>query len=796
MQNSKVVIFATFFTLIIFSYSSVYSYSEGTHKAINEHIGSNDVIQFSLGNYLIENLGFDGGSDEILNAYGKTYEVWKWLGEGGVKEDRPGNMLAQYMGYVTNSARNNNHFHNPLKPWYFAGLSEWPFTGQSLVLWAQNPMQIRGGYWSWQDARNYYYLALTSRYKWDRDRHFADTFRAVGQQMHLIHDAAVPEHARNDLHIFPAYEARVEKFMTKRKYRTFWISNLRNATTFDESILSLPSNSLAPIPIARIVDTDKYNGKNPDVTNSTAIGLAEYTNANFLSWDTMYTSENPNNIRHYFPYPKRENAEWSDKTDKTFKKRTYLRKVGNGVTVNHLATVSAIYDTRMKYFPQYGDYLPIGLDKNCFKEYASLLIPRAVGYSAGLLKYFFRGDMTIVPVKNNPAQYAIKNLSDEPMNGTFEIYYDNKYYSVRKKLGSSNLIIPAQGTSSPITITPPSSFNEQIEKYIVVFKGTLGNEQDAVVGKVMNPPNHAFIIQEQVEVTSVQPERTYPIISNWYSHIGNGCSGQDFYDPSDGYSGCYRLPLDEKEYYEGGFREEVRLSGRFVIYGDVTSIQAAGGNFEFYVDGQLVPGGVWTPTAGSPVPTTWNIVGPGADAIIVTFSDGTSIKQDLFSYRRYGTQRGKEAEHPYTSKWTTRTNATFRKWTSRVMELYGGSLFINSKQATTDNMYGLWLYNDNLYGTENTAIPACAFGQYKNCLSMSGSRVSYFKEEEVSWTRNFGPANQVSTTMKSIDYFDTVQLMNILPSSEFTLDRIYSQAELDYLKKLGIEPEYYTITFR
>jgi hypothetical protein len=37
----------------------------------------------------------------------------------------------------------------------------------------------------------------------------------------------------------------------------------------------------------------------------------------------------------------------------------------------------------------------VTLDLECYKEYAQNLIPRAVGYSAGLLNYFFRGTLDV-----------------------------------------------------------------------------------------------------------------------------------------------------------------------------------------------------------------------------------------------------------------------------------------------------------------------------------------------------------------------------------------------------------------
>jgi hypothetical protein len=64
-------------------------------------------------------------------------------------------------------------------------------------------------------------------------------------------------------------------------------------------------------------------------------------------------------------------------------------------------------------------------DEESHKAYASKLIPRAVGYSAALIDYFFRGDITIEQEDMGPG-YVIVNHTAEDMDGTFALYYDNK----------------------------------------------------------------------------------------------------------------------------------------------------------------------------------------------------------------------------------------------------------------------------------------------------------------------------------------------------------------------------------
>jgi len=427
MRSKKASLY--FFILMIFMIgiwtTQSYSLNENTHRAINEEVAQRVIDGFSLDSYLKSHLGFKSGiEDEFLKDSDKK-TVLQWLGEGGFQEDRPGSKIDYILGRPTRSV---NHFHNPLLPWDQSGLDDSvfgiSFTGQSSVLWSQRPIgtQSPGGYYSWHDAREYFYRALTSGSQTDREKNFADTFRAVGQLMHLVEDASVPMHTRNDIHILYSYEGYVDNIRNGES-GTFdsWIVN---PITFDKSNLDLPKNPLAEVPIAKIIDTDQYIGINPGITASTAIGIAEYTNANFLSEDTMFTAD--------FSYP-----DWSSvvEYDEVFngKNRTYLRKLGSaeggyGESIGHLAVGRWFY----KYLPSSIKNKGLKLDDNCYANYASLLIPRAVGYSAGLLNYFFRGTLEITPP--DQIAYAVTDGSQTPYYDEENDVYHQQFTSIKAKV--------------------------------------------------------------------------------------------------------------------------------------------------------------------------------------------------------------------------------------------------------------------------------------------------------------------------------------------------------------------------
>ena len=177
--------------------------------------------------------------------------------------------------------------------------------------------------------------------------------------------------------------------------------------------------------------------------------------------------------------------------------RKYLKKVGGGEQIQHLVYAGRRY--------KYLDASPVlqtytlGLDEQCYNNYAQKLLPRAVGYSAGLLKYFFRGQMNMDNDPNNSDQYVIKNELDEYMSGNFTLYYDDAN-DTRRYITSWNKSINPKSPSDSVSFTEPTDAKEK-GKYILIFQGTLGSETSAVAGRVVKveeciKPDEVEIIYE------------------------------------------------------------------------------------------------------------------------------------------------------------------------------------------------------------------------------------------------------------------------------------------------------------
>jgi hypothetical protein len=142
-------------------------------------------------------------------------------------------------------------------------------------------------------------------------------------------------------------------------------------------------------------------------------------------------------------------------------------------------------------------------DEACHEDYTKLLIPRAVGYSAGLLNYFFRGQIEAVNpelIKDGSGnitgtRFKIKNNTlDEAMETPGKLVvsyeYNDTVYGVSNEVQLAENI--ETGSESTIEYTfifpdpgiPPSA---QGVKYWLVYRGKLGNEDDAIAAKTLFP---------------------------------------------------------------------------------------------------------------------------------------------------------------------------------------------------------------------------------------------------------------------------------------------------------------------
>ncbi len=429
--------------------------NEVTHKDLTGYAADHSILNTGKGNFLhkidLEDL------NKILLWSGQVCDdksrqtncsIKDWLKYGAKKEDEEKWIPALYP-----SLRWMNHFHEPIDNRELHGPAIDVFknlfniTNQSALEWAQDSAgqaaEIEGDQ-SWEKVRTLFREALITTNATDRQTKFAQMFKALGHQMHVVQDMAVPAHVRNDAHGEDALQGEsLYKSMWVRKtplYFENWavqndwmIKNLAQETSSSDYPLlnyeTLYAGYPVLVPVSQLWDADFYDGTNPSAT--AAQGLAEYTNANFFSEDTLFAAEEKSpGDPHYFPYPKKTSTTLINVMD--LLPRSFLAEDGQ---LDYKLYIDKHYDgqevtnfVRVGYFAsilnntQYVYNRAFYLDEACHQAYAEKLVPRAVGYSAALLDYFFRGTLTIrhpfVKLKAGTDGIAIGGFEFEVQNST------------------------------------------------------------------------------------------------------------------------------------------------------------------------------------------------------------------------------------------------------------------------------------------------------------------------------------------------------------------------------------------
>ena len=458
------------------------------------------ALQSLLDNTLRTDVGIlDGVQARLRGSGGETATVLQWLRIGGASEDFP-------------MCRASNHFHNPLKPFTSSRVTDEPLIDvfcpdfqpvRSNVVWGTgfvSPTE-RGpateNPFDWDASRRAYWDALTLALPPDREAALARTFETLGHVMHVVQDLAVPAHVRNDFrahltNLRPSLHRLTEESV-ERYVRTH-PSIVDNAAATPVDIVGRR--------VTRFWDTDQYTGANP--SPDTAQGLAEYTNANFVSLDTVLTEDLGSRDPYFFPYPRLSstNAEALFGKDAAVVRfvraedgRTdtglYLDKVRDGETItNFLRAGYLTGDLIDRAPPGTPRRLVLQLDDEVHGSYAAKLVPMALGYSKALLDYFFRGKLDVDLLDAGGGLRLVgTNASTDPLDGGTLAVYADTTDGVRRQASAGLGVgrVESGGTLPAVAVTPP----EGAERFVAVYTGTLGEERSAgafpggVIGKVL-----------------------------------------------------------------------------------------------------------------------------------------------------------------------------------------------------------------------------------------------------------------------------------------------------------------------
>jgi hypothetical protein len=421
-----------------------------------------------------------------------------WLMQGAIREDDSG-IVAERTNrvyfhaqseprdepYFTNLNRWCNHFFDPYLNRPFvnfgpAGVACLGSTFSSAPVWATGfvgpfddlleatPDANRINHFSVLDAREAMWRALTgyditmttplASTKTDRDAYWATVFRALGDVLHLNQDMAQPQHTRNEDHGF-GESAWYEKYTDGRaKGQTRIVYNYRHGEKSAQNAPELVYHGYPIVP--EFSAYPQFWSTGTSQASLTGKGLADYSNRGFLT-----PSNGIRNTR--YPSPPATAATYGPEVasvDPQGRKGLYLT---TPVRDTYAGTMSL--PIRMGKRSLWGDVPtnldPLGwgvyytFDEAIYVDYASLLIPRAVAYSTGLLNYFFRGKLQIsLP---DAGFYGLLDDSPDARRISDDVLFSHKGDFARLRLKLLN-------ATSPVTPLNEASVMQPMGKGVLV----------------------------------------------------------------------------------------------------------------------------------------------------------------------------------------------------------------------------------------------------------------------------------------------------------------------------------------
>ncbi|MEP7208931.1 MAG: hypothetical protein ABI920_18510 [Casimicrobiaceae bacterium] len=368
---------------------------------------------------------------------------------GAIREDDGGRLVGQVFADEAqplddpygNFNRFCNHFFDPLNNQRLtdpraAGVCVTQDTFATAPVWASGAVDpfatasvqedtARRNHFTLYDAREAMWRALTGRDKsfnfvtltpLDRKAYWATTFRALGDVLHLIQDMAQPQHTRNEAHGL-GHATHYEKYIDARAKgeRRIRLGGLLGVGALTVDVTPFTSLDYGGYAAPRFAHYSKYWSTGTGPASLAGRGLADYSSRGFFTPGANYGDGK-------YPSPP------SDPT-------AYTRQViSASIGIKEEYWIAPVYDAyakahskpvRMTRSSQWDDALAatgagqassFSLDTGTFDDRASLLVPRAVAYSAGLLDYFFNPRLRIDP----PAE-GVYGLVDAAGGGGFPV---------------------------------------------------------------------------------------------------------------------------------------------------------------------------------------------------------------------------------------------------------------------------------------------------------------------------------------------------------------------------------------
>ncbi len=481
-------------SLVIAYCASGHAYEPANHSAMSVEALRKSVLVSNAGK--LRGFGLKpsvaSSGDNFPNSEGTNkLTIEELVGFGAAWEDDRGILQAP------------RHFYNPVD-----GSKLLPLIGETSPDWALEDRGVKDAQpYSYRLMRRNFHKALTAPLKADRDIAWGLTFQTLGHVMHHLQDMAQPQHVRGDAHCDAPAPCLIPG-ITLGYY---------SPSIYEKRIEARPPDfgNYAPVYIdarsSSFTNPRKFWHTNPPGGQETGRGIAEFTNRSFISSGTNFDKGTINTLPRFDPAIVEEvdikalcaASPGSCATPSLF---GTIRFFGNqfidpntGETiVNRRMTTNSVFDSALsrRVVGPVFSYNKFNADSA-----AAILIPRAVGYSAGMINYFFRGDIDMAADPDVPGTYMIQNKGLEPLTGAFRLYYDD-INDNRIPLRLWNLTIPPNGKVNVGELAPPvEPVPKKRDEYMLVFTGDMGEETrqmfetGAVTGAVVDlrPGNTLYL---------------------------------------------------------------------------------------------------------------------------------------------------------------------------------------------------------------------------------------------------------------------------------------------------------------
>ncbi|MFO1304396.1 MAG: hypothetical protein U1F54_11725 [Burkholderiales bacterium] len=441
---------------------SLIAYEPETHQLMTRVALNQSFLGSVEANQVLSRLGLRMLAKEghpFLNAKGeRRYTIGSLVEDGAIYED--------------DGHRALNHFFNPLNG---RGLMSTP----SVPVWlaplmdleqSSSPDWALGSYnesvhypspqlHSYNDFKQYYFNFLTLQSAEDRRKAMGWMLQTLGHLVHHVQDMAQPQHVRNDPHVFDkAAEKDCENaipawdVLAYGKCRVY--NALRNPSFYEGWTLQLTNEYGRTLQLDGYAPVFRATSENPfakprEFWTTGAIGIADFTNINFVSQGTVDIA--PPVQRNAITMtagalcngaqPKCGNI------DPTSDVRFWPTEVNDHlVQATYPHPFAASWSIFTPDFVQYSvaeSRAPKTVNRFTFEYDYLYLMPRAVGYSSGLINFIFRGVLD-VDVPNQGVASAIDLQSCSRPCGFASVKLLIKNATARDDMGGGSLYLIAK----------------------------------------------------------------------------------------------------------------------------------------------------------------------------------------------------------------------------------------------------------------------------------------------------------------------------------------------------------------